>query len=452
MRSILKPDSLVALSVHARLIALLEIVSRARLKAPPGLGAGRAQFEAAAAFKHDRLAEAFEAFETAAGAADRAEIDSWSAAEGWWLDDYALFAALRHEHHNAAWWDWDRPIRLREASALEAARKRLEKRMRFERFIQWLFDMDWRRLRAAAAERGIGLIGDVPIFVARDSAEVWARPELFWLDEERRPTKVAGVPPDYFAKDGQLWGNPLYRWDVMRERGYDWWIARLKAAFARFDAVRIDHFIGFHNYWEVPGSAKTAREGRWVPGPGADFFEHVFHALGPVELIAEDLGMVTHEVRALRDRFDLPGMQVLQFAFGLDPEARNYQPHRFRRRSIVYTGTHDNDTTAGWWADQGSESSTRSPEQIEREREFVKVYLGSNGREIHWDMIRAALASPADVAIIPAQDLLGLGSEARMNRPGVAEGNWLWRLKRPLSPSLCRRLRVLTEAFERAQD
>jgi len=342
-------------------------------------------------------------------------------------------------------------VRLREPAALDEARRRLEKPMRFERFVQWRFDKDWRRLRAAAGARGIGLIGDVPIFVARDSAEVWARPELFWLDGEGRPTVVAGVPPDYFAKDGQLWGNPLYRWDVMKERGFEWWIARLRAAFARFDAARLDHFIGFHNYWEVPGGAKTARDGRWVSGPGAEFFERVFSALGPVELIAEDLGAVTEGVKALRDRFDLHGIQVLQFAFGLDPGARDFQPHRYRRRSVVYTGTHDNDTTVGWWNDRGSASSTRTPEQISKERAFAKTYLGSDGREIHWDMIRAALASVADVAIIPAQDLLGLGSEARMNLPGTAEDNWRWRLERPLGRGVGRRLKSLTEAYERAR-
>ena len=427
------------------------LLQRSRLAPPAGLGGAVADFAAAERLKQERLHEAFEAFETSAPGEVRSQFDAWAHDEAWWLEDYALFMALRHERLNVSWWEWEHPVRLREHAALEEARRRLAKRLRFERFAQWQFDKDWKCLRSAAAARGLGLIGDIPIFVARDSAEVWAHPELFLLDGEGWPIVVAGVPPDYFSKDGQLWGNPLYRWDVMRSRGYDWWIARLRAAFARFDAVRIDHFIGFHNYWEIPGHAKTARDGRWMPGPGAEFFERVFAALGGVELIAEDLGIVTDEVRALRDRFDLPGMVVLQFAFGLDPESRNYQPHRFRRRCIVYPGTHDNDTIVGWWKDQGSASSTRTPEQIEKERAFVMTYIGSNGRQIHWDMIRTALSSPADVAIIPAQDLLGLGSEARMNMPGTAQGNWRWRLTRPLPRGVGRRLKTLTDAFERAR-
>ncbi|MBI4423177.1 MAG: 4-alpha-glucanotransferase [Elusimicrobia bacterium] len=411
---------------------------------------GSVDFAAAERFKHDRLLEAFQAFEASADAGAQGALARFCADNEDWLGDYALFRALRHERGNAGWWEWDRPARLRQPEALEEARRRLERRVRFERFVQWRFDLDWKRLAAAGRARGIGLIGDIPIFVSLDSAEVWAHPELFWLDEEGRALKVAGVPPDYFAKDGQLWGNPLYRWDAMRQRGYRWWLARLKAAFDRFDAARLDHFIGFHNYWEIPGGAKTAREGRWVPGPGAEFFDQVFAALGRVQLIAEDLGVVTEGVKNLRDGFQLPGMKVLQFAFGADPEARNYQPHRYPRRCVAYTGTHDNDTTAGWWRDRGGSSTTRSPEQIKRERSFAALYLGSDGAEIHWDMIRAALASVADIAIVPAQDLLGLGSEARMNRPGTCEGNWGWRLSRPLGAAVARRLGALTDAYERA--
>lgn len=427
------------------------LLPRRRLKAPPRLSRPPADFVGGERFRHDALQEAFEEFERTADSASRTAFADFSQSQRSWLEDYALFRALRHERRNAAWWTWEPAVRSREPRALDEARTRLASRLKFERFLQWRFHGDWTLLKVAARARGLGLIGDLPIFVARDSAEVWASPELFWLDEQGRALKVAGVPPDYFAKDGQLWGNPLYRWDRMRESGYRWWIERLRAAFSRFDAVRIDHFIGFHNYWEIPGDAKTAREGRWVPGPGPEFFEDVFAALGEVQLIAEDLGVVTEGVKALRDRFRLPGMKVLQFAFGEDPEARNYQPHRHPRDCVVYTGTHDNDTTVGWWRDRGSKVSTRSPAQIKRERAFAMRYLGSDGREIHWDMIRAALASPADTAVIPAQDLLGLGSEARMNLPGVAEGNWVWRLKSRLSPRVAARLEALTETFERAR-
>ena len=418
------------------------------LKAPRS-EPGAADFTGARRFRGELLLEAFGRFEASADAHARAELASFCEAHKAWLDDLALFRALRHERQDAGWWEWERDVRLRAPEALDAARERLASRVRFERFTQWQFHRDWERVRSAARQRGIGLIGDIPIFVSRDSAEVWSHPELFWLDEEGRALKVAGVPPDYFAKDGQLWGNPQYRWDVLKAQGYRWWLDRLRDAFSRFDAVRIDHFIGFHNYWEIPGDAQTARDGRWVPGPGADFFETVFRELGDVQLIAEDLGVVTAEVKALRDRFDLPGMKVLQFAFGVDPEARNYQPHRYPTRAIAYTGTHDNDTTVGWWTDRGSEGSTRSPEQIRRERAFAKEYLGTTGLEIHWDLIRAAWASPADVAIVPAQDLLGLGSSARMNLPGTASGNWGWRLKRRLPDAISRRLKRLSETYER---
>lgn len=360
-----------------------------------------------------------------------------------WLPDYALFEALRNAYRGATWTAWQAPLRDRHPRALARARRALATEIRFHEFVQYAFERQWAALRAHCADRGIGLIGDVPIFVSHDSADVWAHPEIFRLDARGRPQVVAGVPPDYFSRTGQLWGNPLYRWEVLRRRGYDWWLARLRAAFARFDAVRLDHFIGFHRYWEVPAGARTAVHGRWRPGPGAPFFEAVFRSLGRVQLIAEDLGRITPEVEALRDRFGLPGMRVLQFAFGSDPGSERYRPHRYPRNCVVYTGTHDNDTLVGWF--RGA-----SAPHVARERAFALRYAASDGREVHWDFIRLAWSSVANTAIVPAQDLLGLGSEARMNTPGVPTGNWRWRLRpRQLGPPIARRLRELTETYGR---
>jgi len=343
------------------------------------------------------------------------------------------------------------PDRLREKRALDRARSELADELGYQRFLQFAFDLQWSRLRTRCRELGIGLIGDIPIFAAHDSADVWSHRELFSLDSQGRPEVVAGVPPDYFSTTGQLWGNPLYRWDVLRRRGYGWWIDRFRATFERFDAVRIDHFIGFHRTWEIPVDAPSAMHGRYLPGPGAHFFEKVGEALGELPVIAEDLGVVTPEVKALRDRFGFPGMRVLQFAFGNDPEAPHYQPHNYPRRCVVYTGTHDNDTTMGWYLDRGGPASTRTPEEIAREHAFALRYLGSDGREIHWDMIRAAMLSVADVAIVPLQDLLGLDSRARMNRPGTLAGNWEWRVRADrLTPALADRTALLAQTYGRA--
>src|SRR5262249_22440719 len=326
--------------------------------------------------------------------------------------------------------------------------------LRFEVFCQWRFDEDWAALRARAHELGLALVGDVPIFVAHDSADVWANPELFHLDAEGRPTHVSGVPPDYFSTTGQRWGNPLYRWPRLRRTGYRWWLDRLATTLARFDAVRLDHFIGFERYWEIPASEPTAIHGVWRPGPRAHFFETVRRRLGGrLPLIAEDLGLVTPAVKALRDRFELPGIKLLQFAFGTDPSAPDFLPHVYPRRAVVYTGTHDNDTTVGWFNEKPGAGSTRTPADVEKERATALGYLGSDGRAIHWDMIRMTLLSVADVAIVPAQDLLGLGTESRMNLPARADGNWEWRA-RPgaLDGRLAERLGSLTRTYGRARD
>jgi 4-alpha-glucanotransferase len=292
-------------------------------------------------------------------------------------------------------------------------------------------------------------MGDVPIFVAHDSAEVWAHPEIFHLDSHGRPAFQAGVPPDYFSATGQLWGNPLYRWDALARTGYAWWISRLRATFELVDLVRLDHFRGFEAYWEVAGDATTAALGRWVKGPGAALFEALRASIGELPIVAEDLGVITPEVEALRDGLGLPGMAILQFAFGSDDHANDFLPHNYPKHKVVYTGTHDNDTVVGWW-NAGVGDSTRTAAEVERERERALAYVGGDGSEIHWDFIRTLLVSVADTAIVPLQDVLGAGSEARMNLPGRGHGNWRWRFKASeLTPDLRRRLRAITEGSGR---
>jgi 4-alpha-glucanotransferase len=372
------------------------------------------------------------------------------AREGWWLEDYALFMALKEAHGHVAWTDWDPGIALRDPASLATWRARLEGDIEHFRREQWLFSVQYGALRAAARERGVRLMGDVPIYVAHDSADVWANRQLFKLDERGGRLVQAGVPPDYFSDTGQLWGNPIYDWDAMRSTGYEWWIRRMESAIRHFDLVRIDHFRGFEAFWEVPGVDTTAVNGRWVPGPGAELFQAISGALGELPIVAENLGVITPAVEALREEFGFPGMGVLQFAFGTDDRASAFLPHSYIHDMVVYTGTHDNDTTVGWWESSGTADSTRTAETASKEKAFALRYLDTDGKEIHWTMIRAALASVADTAIIPLQDILGLGSEARMNRPGRESGNWAWRFTwDQLTPAVVGRLRELVELYQR---
>jgi 4-alpha-glucanotransferase len=295
------------------------------------------------------------------------------------------------------------------------------------KFWQFLFRKQWVELKNYCRERSIKIMGDIPIFVAHDSAEVWAKPELFDLDDEGEPRHVAGVPPDYFSETGQLWGNPLYRWDRMGQDGYSWWIERFRSALDLYDLIRLDHFRGFEAYWSVPADETTAVNGEWVQGPGSKFFRRIEETFGKLPIVAENLGWITPEVEALRKEFGYPGMAILQFAFGTDPQLSEFIPHNVTRNTVYYTGTHDNDTVAGWWKSLGTDDSTRTSEQAFRERELARRYLATNGSQIHWDFIRAVFSSTAKLAVVPLQDLLGLGSDARMNLPGTTSGNWLWR-------------------------
>ncbi len=345
------------------------------------------------------------------------DLNSFRAKNSSWLDDYALFMAIKEANGGGAWDGWSRDLRHRDPGILDEARKNLESSILRFTFFQYLFYEQWSALKKYANSKGLKIIGDIPIFVAYDSSDVWAHPELFYLGEDSRPTVVAGVPPDYFSPTGQLWGNPLYRWDVHLASGYTWWLERIRFTLQLVDILRIDHFRGFAGYWEIPGEAQNAIKGRWVPGPGVDFFSHILDKLGDLPIIAEDLGEITPDVIALRDRFSLPGMKILQFAFS-GPD-NPFLPHHFHSNSVVYTGTHDNDTGHGWFL--------KAPEH---EKEFAGRYFGrgwKNGREFAWDMIRTAWSSAPDFALAPLQDFLTLGSEARFNFPSRLGNNWDWR-------------------------
>lgn len=369
----------------------------------------------------------------------RAEFDAFCAEQAGWIDDFALFMALKDLHNGAPWNQWEMSLRSREPDALAAVAEEHAGAIFSHKFNQWLFFRQWLRLKAYANERNIRIMGDIPIFVAMDSADAWTNPDEFFLDDDYQPTVVAGVPPDYFSATGQLWGNPLYRWDIMRKNGYAWWLRRINAALQLYDLVRIDHFRGFAGYWEVPAGEETAINGQWVKGPGADFFEKIGAELGELPIIAEDLGEITPDVIELRNRFNLPGMKILQFAFSTEASDK-FLPHNYKPNFVVYSGTHDNDTTRGWY----EESSQQ------HERDYFRRYLRTDGHDPAWSLIDAAFRSVALTAIVPLQDVLGLGSESRMNLPGRAQGNWVWRyVPEQLSHEITERLREVTEIYGR---
>lgn len=411
----------------------------------------KVDFAAAHAYRDRHLRMAFSALLTAADrSVERAHFQVFCHGNRDWLEDYALFAALKRACGLVAWTEWPADLRDRRRPALEAARAELADEIAYVKFTQWVFARQWRALREHCNRLGVGLLGDVPIFVAHDSADVWQHQELFSLDEQGQPTVVAGVPPDYFSATGQRWGNPLYRWKVHAKQGYRWWVERLGTALERFDAVRLDHFIGFVRYWEIPATEPTAVKGRYLPGPGIDLFHAAKKALGPLPFVAEDLGVLTPEVDKLRDELELPGIRVLEFAFGPDGTSAQFIPHNFPRRAVVYTGTHDNDTVVGWYRAPIGGGGDATKDRSEAARHVAREYMATDGQQIHWDMIRLALMSVADLSIVPAQDLLGLGSEARMNSPGAAEGNWAWRLREgALNAGPLTRLAHLTKLYGR---
>jgi 4-alpha-glucanotransferase len=374
----------------------------------------RVDFDAVAAFKWDLLREAWRHFNAHRREDHRHALERFEA-DNAWLDDWALYASLKEEHDGAQWTAWPHELAIREPVAMAKARRELEDEIRFQKFIQFLFFRQWAVVRQAADARQIEIMGDVPIYVASDSADVWSNRQLFQLNERGEPLAVAGVPPDYFSVTGQRWGNPLYRWDVLHQSNYRWWVSRVRAAMRFADIIRIDHFRGFAAYWEIPAEEETAVHGRWMPGPGKALFDAIRGALGDLPLVAEDLGFITPEVHELRKAIGVPGMKILQFAFAKVNSP--HLPHCYDPETVVYTGTHDNDTARGWFAN--------APPS---ERDLAKRYLGIGGSgPIEWALIRAAFTSVAQTAIVPVQDVLGLGSEARMNRPGDGDANWSWR-------------------------
>lgn len=393
-----------------------------------GLPRDTVDFGALIPAKRRLLGKAHEAFEADAGTAERDALGAFRAANESWLPDYALFTALKRAREGAPWYEWEPDLAGRDPGALAEAGRDLATAIRGVEFEQWVFFDQWGALKARGAERGIRIMGDIPIFVSHDSADVWAHRELFHLAPDGRAALQAGVPPDYFSATGQLWGNPLYRWDEMARTGYSWWIERFRAVLRLVDVVRLDHFRGFEAYWEVQGGEPTAVNGRWVPGPGKALFEALESALGPLPIVAENLGLITPEVEALRRDLGFPGMAILQFAFGGDDPTSDFLPHNFSRDVVAYTATHDNDTVVGWWSG-GVGDSTRTQEDVAKEHRRALAYVGGDGSQIHWDFLRALYVSRADTVIVPLQDVLGLGSDARMNLPGRPDGNWRWRFQ-----------------------
>ena len=411
------------------------------LHVAPPFPTGKVDFGWVIDYKNKLLRHSFNHYRVNGTEAQRTAVAEFCAANAYWLEDFALFMALKNHHAaqgGGVWNSWPADLAQRDPQALAHWSTDLEDEVTLYKYLQFLFFTQWLALKQYANERGIQIVGDLPIFVAFDSADVWANQDLFYLNPDGSPAVVAGVPPDYFSATGQRWGNPLYRWERMRANGYAWWARRLQMAFTQADVVRIDHFRGFAGYWEIPATEPTAVIGQWVNGPGADFFRAMENSLGALPLIAEDLGVITPEVEALRDEFDFPGMKILQFAFGGERNSK-FLPHTFTHNCVVYTGTHDNETALGWYRNC-----------TEQERDHVRRYMGVSGEDIGWDLIRLAYASVANTAVCTLQDLMKLGNEARMNFPGRASGNWQWRYTpQMLTGEITRRLRELTELYGR---
>jgi 4-alpha-glucanotransferase len=407
----------------------------------PAFPTDKVDFEQVVPIKMALLKKACENFKTQATAQQQQDFADFCDSKAYWLEDYALYMALKDSFLSRSWHTWDEEFAKRDAEAIEQARRRLVGEIIFYKFVQYEFFRQWTELKEYANEAGIEIIGDIPIYVAHDSADVWAHPDDFCLDEETgEASLMAGVPPDYFSATGQLWGNPVYKWEELEQQDFKWWLQRFEAMLEYVDIIRIDHFRGFEAYWAVPQGEETAINGEWMKAPGDALFEAIKRQLGKLPVLAEDLGVITPEVEELRDKFEFPGMKVLQFAFGSDP-GNPFLPYNIVRNCVIYTGTHDNDTTVGWFK-----------QASDYERERFLLYLGCTSSEgIHWDLIRLALSSVANQAIIPLQDVLGLDTEARMNFPSIPEGNWEWRYQpQVLTPQLSDRLKTLTTIYGRA--
>jgi len=414
----------------------------AALKNVPAFPARLVDYGWVIVYKNELFQKAYSHFKEYGKAEQKQAYEQFCAAQAFWLDDFALFMAVKQYHKDkqgGVWNSWPADIAHREPAARQTWSAKLADEVALHKFTQFLFFEQWLTLKQYANERGIQIIGDIPIFVAYDSADVWSNPDLFYLKEDGSPEFIAGVPPDYFSETGQRWGNPLYRWQRMKADEYAWWVARLKMTFTQADVVRIDHFRGFEAYWQIPAEEATAVVGEWVSGPAADFFISMRAQLGELPIIAEDLGLITPEVEALRDQFNFPGMKILQFAFGGERKS-DFLPHNFGHNCVVYTGTHDNDTVIGWYQSVS-----------EDERDHFRRYMAVDGHDVAWDMVRMAYMSVADTAVSTMQDLMRLGTEARMNFPGKVGGFWRWRYTdQMLTPHITENLRLLTELYGRA--
>ncbi|MEZ4224351.1 MAG: 4-alpha-glucanotransferase [Polyangiaceae bacterium] len=415
----------------------------ARELATPKALAGRERLLASQAFREERLRRAHARYLTRRTKAEQRRFDQFVQAQDAWLRDHSLFAALKLAHGGAPWTEWDAALRTRNPAALRRAQAAHDSEVAYRHWVQFEFDAQWRNLAEYCRERGILLLGDVPMFVAHDGADTWAHQALFRLDRQGRRKVLAGVPPDAFSDEGQLWGNPVYDWPAMQRDGFEWWVTRFSRGLQLFDALRLDHFIGFRRCYEVAADAKDARVGQFRRVPGEALFDRLRERLGGLPFLAEDLGIVTDEVVRLRRHLELPGMRVLQFAFG-DPAGSDYLPHRFETQTAVYTGTHDNDTTRGWYR------TLARTDEGKQEKRRVDAYVGPSPEPIEQKLMRAAYASVAALAIVPLQDVLGLGNSARMNVPGTSKGNWQWRCeRRDLSPARAARLKSLARTYER---
>ncbi len=425
------------------------LITKEDLEGKPEFLSHKVDFGSVYDWKNQLLRATYAGFHHITSVDLRGKFETFCQENESWLDDYALYRAIKNQQMLRPWYDWPVELKLRDVAALQIAAEEMFDEIQAEKFYQFLFFRQWFLVKKYANHKGVKIIGDIPIFVALDSADVWCNQDKFKLNKDGSAKVVAGVPPDYFSETGQLWGNPIYDWEAMRRDDFRWWIARVLSTLQMVDIVRVDHFRGFAASWEVPGSDKTAENGRWVDVPGKELFVTLKRSLGELAVIAEDLGVITPDVEELRDGFGFPGMRILQFAFGGD--AKNLDlPHNYINNCVAYTGTHDNDTTVGWFNSEAGAGSTRDAIEIARERDYCLKYLASDGAEIHWDFVRAVWASVADTAIVPMADLLGIGTEGRMNLPASASGNWHWRMtKDSISDEIAKRLKELTEIYGR---
>jgi 4-alpha-glucanotransferase len=424
------------------------LLSEEDLAQIPEFPKGSVDFEKVIPVKMKWLETAYQTFQTNTTDEQYQQLEKFCDRTAYWIEDYALFMALKEKHHSAAWTSWEPPaVRKHQPEALETVRQELSSRISFYKFLQFEFNQQWQALKQYANDKNVQIVGDIPIYVAHDSADVWANSDLFYLDEETGETSLmAGVPPDYFAPEtGQLWGNPVYNWEKLKETEFEWWVERFRTTFDAVNLLRIDHFRGFEAFWAVPKGETTAKNGQWLKGPGIEFFEGIGNKLGKLPIIAEDLGLITPEVDALRDHFDFPGMKILQFAFESPPE-QHFLPHNYKNQNcVVYPGTHDNDTTVGWYQQLPAEAKEKLWRYLDKPQ--------SAESEIHWELIRLGWSTIANQSIAQLQDVLGLGNEARMNAPGKPEGNWSWRYQpEDLSLELRSRLKRLTETYQRLSE